>query len=143
MQTEKTEIIPVPELDGDKRRPPDGGVKARCMVERAVVFALLLHLSKCGFEPFSVDDGGGEWEAVTGHKEVMESVFAVDDAKVRFKNSEYDRPSGSVYFVMGNDGWDIINDYSWRVGDLDGFQKAMDAFDPEKAVVMGVIGVTA
>lgn len=136
---EAQKIIPVPELARDKQRPPDDGVMARCMIERAVVFALLLHMERAGFTAISVC-GGDEDTPTKSHVEVMDEVFSMDDARIYFKKGNAD--SGSALIILGNDGFDAISDWSYLKGDTDGFSAAMDAFDPEKAVVMGVIGVT-
>lgn len=131
------EIIPVPKLDIDKiLYPPDGScISARGLIERAVVFALLLHLERAGFTAESVCDGE-ETTPTKTLQEVMELCFNLDDARIYFQKDGKD--VGSALLIFGNDGWDTVSDWSWNENDFDA---AMDAFKPEEVVVLGVVGV--
>lgn len=100
------------------------------VIERRIVAALLVHLSGAGWEPVLVLDGG-DGERVSTHAEAIEAVFAVDVSHVVLRNA--DGRKHSVMLVCGNDE-DIISDWSYATGDGDGFNAAMDGFDPLDAV---------
>jgi hypothetical protein len=98
----------------------DASIKARQDIERAVVRKLIRELKKRGFHVNQV--GGGDEDEVTvrTEKEIMDEVFALDMARLYFKEED----AGSVLLVMGNDGWDVISDWSFTEGSE--FAKAMD-----------------
>lgn len=122
-------ILQPPMLDIDIRigKP----VIPRGRIERRVVWNLLAHLERAGWYPEAVqsDDEVPTPDA----KAVMEEVFNLDDAWVYFRKSA-DGHSHSVRLVFGNDGWDCISDWRYSRDDADGFNAAMEAFDPEQYV---------
>lgn len=135
--TTETKITPVPELAIDKvLYPPDGLPHTRGRIERAIVWALLLHLEKEGFTAASVHDGEDDTPVIS-KLEAMELCFNLDDARIYFEKGDVE--SGSALLIFGNE-LDVISD--WTLPE-DGFDAAMDKFDAEKAVVMGVTWVVS
>ena len=125
-------MVRVPSLKIDKVLYKDRPMLPRCRVERRIFANLLDHLMKAGFTLSSVWDGGEDTE-VTTIKEAMEIAFNLDQCHVYFISPLCGKKVYRwVFFVFGNDGVDCINDWGYMTGDADGFNKAMDAFDPEK-----------
>lgn len=98
----------------------DASVKARQDIERRVVRKLIRELKKRGFHVNQVYSGDEDEVKVSTEKEIMDEVFALDTARLYFKEED----AGSVLLVMGNDGWDVISDWSFTEGSA--FDKAMD-----------------
>ena len=120
---------PVLSIDQQAEKEFGRGVEPRGRIERRVVWNLLVRLGNAGFHPTSVDDGE-EVVSVTTLQEAMELVFNLDEARIRFKKSPSGR--GSVLIVLGNDGWDCVSDWSYQLGDPDGFDALMQGFDGEE-----------
>jgi hypothetical protein len=107
-----------PALDEDKNHKH----LPRSILERRIIWNLLLHLAEHGFTPSRVFDGM-EHVKVADAKAAMEVVFSVDDSFVLFGG-----PRKWVRIICGN-GIDIISDYC--IADKK-FEEAMDKFDPEE-----------
>lgn len=136
--------VTVPALDHDAMMLRRFGCKVSPsgVVERRIVANLIAHLGKAGFSVHSVNDGE-ELTAVNDMKSAMELVFAVDEASLRFhktgsKKSKTARGLNSdawhgvlLIFGNGNNGLDCISDWNFYDGDRDGFDAAMNAFNPE------------
>lgn len=98
----------------------------RQKIERAIVWNLIRHLAEHGFQVIGTFDGE-EAEKTTDASEIMENVFNLDDCHVHFQ-----KPGNRarwVWFVMGNDGPDVLCDYGCPIGDPDGFVAAVESFD--------------
>ena len=121
--------LEVPSLEIDARIAELRGqplrLSPRETLERRIVFALCAYLQHEGFELIAVCDGEGR-EPATTPKDAMELVFALDEASLRVRKSSANEHG--VYLIPGN-GEDIVSDWSYADGDLDGFNAAMDAFD--------------
>jgi len=63
----------------------------------------------------SVDDGGEGWavRSSTNKEEVVNAIMGVDDCMLSVRWA--DCVHGWVRFIMGNDGYDVINDHSTRL----------------------------
>lgn len=89
----------------------DQGVRARVAVERRIVKRMVADLLAAGFE-LSVMDGEVEHKRTNDpaklHKDLMETD---EDYLFVYKVGEKQR-FGHVYFVYGNDGWDVISDHT-------------------------------
>ena len=89
-------------------------VKMRQIVEREIATSVVKTLLKAGFA-LSVDNGdnnGDEFEIANSRskKTVLEKMFQTDEERVyAIKDGKL---FGWVYFVYGNDGWDVISDYT-------------------------------
>lgn len=82
------------------------------IVERRIATAALRNILGEGLR-VSVDSGGEEGPDVvksTNRKEIIDATFAVDTCAWNIYEEE--KRIGWVRFVMGNDGWDVISDYS-------------------------------
>jgi hypothetical protein len=121
----------IPELDHDKMMAARFGTKLSVQgrLERRIVWNLLKHLEANGWHTTYVWDGEQCVAAPTA-KAVMELVFNLDEAQVRFSKGHPGEWHG-VYLVLGN-GVDIVCDWNYSVGDRDGFDAAMEAFDTER-----------
>lgn len=84
-------------------------LNARIAMERKVVRHLLRTAKAAGYMAEVVDDGGYTFEKVKTERDVMDAVFAVDEANIGFLH-----PSRNVrywaFIVLGNGGWDAIAD---------------------------------
>lgn len=83
-------------------------VNARLDIERAIVRKLCRLLKAGGYPPSQVWDGG-EYVPTTTENEVIEAVFAVDEATIHFSGGDEDCEHG-VLIILGN-GVDCISDY--------------------------------
>lgn len=85
-------------------------VEKRIAVEKKIVRHLCDAMRKHGWDAIYVDDGGDEAEQTRSTEEVVEAVFAVDEATIAFKKG---RMTCFVQIILGNDGRDCISDYSF------------------------------
>lgn len=85
----------------------DVSVRRRCRVELRVVRQLLSDLRASGYEVTA--DNGEDGEVAGTDDQLIESLFAVDEATVRTRSARGQR--SFVFLVFGNDGWDTVNDY--------------------------------
>lgn len=126
-------ILLPPKLDTDKSWTPH----ARGLLERRIVWNLIAHLKRHGWEPRAVNDGDDLILTNGDAIKTMEAVFSVDYAAIgfcpitehatQFRNTKV---SHDVQIVLGN-GEDCISDYNYCEGDADGFNAAMEAFNVE------------
>ncbi len=90
-------------------------IKMRQLVEKKIVRRMVSDLLKAGFA-LNVDNGGDDMELPkpsTDKKLVLATLFATDDERLFvYKPVECGGYVGWVWFVYGNDGNDVINDYS-------------------------------
>jgi hypothetical protein len=101
-------------------------VEKRIENEKRLYRALIDHLEQRGFKLHSVNDGE-EIHEVNAHSKAEEVVFSVDESWTFFVK---DGDRHYVYIILGNgnDGYDLIADYSFIKGDPNGFAKAMEDF---------------
>ncbi len=96
---------------------------SRQAIERRIVRQLVRTLKDARYLPTQVWDGG-EYVKVRNETEVLDAVFAVDQATIHFDGGKgANGKSHGVLIVLGNDGWDCISDY--HCGDPE-FDAAMD-----------------
>lgn len=98
-----------------QKKAPLTAVEKRIAVEKKVVRKLIRAMKAHGWLATSVDDGGEIDEIIktTTETEVMDAVFAVDEAQILFQKGD---DGHWVRIILGNDGWDAIADYSYREG---------------------------
>lgn len=79
--------------------------------QRPAVLSLLQALQAAGFQPKSVNDGGGTWEPTDTVEAAADAITAVDEANVSFHDPDRGR-SHVAFIVLGNADWEIVNDYT-------------------------------
>jgi len=92
-------------------------VKTRQGIERRIARKFLKIALAAGYA-ISLDNGGDdfEFENSTDFKFIVGEMFATDDERLYL--SKDGKRCGWVYFVYGNDGWDVIADYTVNLEDL-------------------------
>jgi len=104
-------------------------VKMRQEVERKIVGAFVDSALKAGHRlSVSLERGYDIEECLLGSTDrakIMEEAFAGDDCHIFVHASEGEilienriNSIGWVYCVFGNDGWDVISDYTTNLDDL-------------------------
>jgi hypothetical protein len=91
--------------------------------EARIVRHMVEELAKAGWALLEVDDGGDTIKTATV-KEAIDVMNSVEESYFRFiKDGEV----RTVYVINsnGNDGWDLIADYSYVTGE--DFSEVMDA----------------
>lgn len=118
-------------------------VKMRQIVEKEISTAIVVALLKAGYA-ISVDNGdnsgaqeGSEFEIENNREksEILKSMFLTDEDRLyvraigKLTDSKFD---GWVYLVYGNDGWDVLSDYTVNlekfIGDKSPVQKIVDKY---------------
>lgn len=97
--------------------------------ENRVVSALLRHLRAAGFSIRGVWDGE-EMHKLTTDAEIKNMIFNLDESSLRVRKEGF--KEHGILLVTGNasSGEEIISDWNYTTGDPDGFNAAMDAFNP-------------
>ena len=86
----------------------------RIEIERKVITSLYNAMAAAGWHVDYIFDGQdnvryAEWTEA----KVLDTVFSVDEATISFvKSTGRGRIRRNVYIVLGNSGWDCINDHS-------------------------------
>lgn len=86
----------------------------RIEVERKIVAFLYNAMAAAGWQVDYIFDGGdnvryAEWTEA----KVLDTVFSVDEAEISFvKDKDWGRMRRNAFIVLGNGGWDCINDYA-------------------------------
>lgn len=78
----------------------------RARVELRIVRRVLSDLRRTGYE-LDIDDGD-EQTPVTDEGEALKLLFNLDEARIYTMR---EGKTSFVYFVFGNDGYDVISDY--------------------------------
>lgn len=91
-------------------------VKMRQEVERKIVTAAVDQALAAGFY-LNVDNGGDDLELrqpTNKRHEILEALFASDEDRLHYFKLDgvLFRPTGWAFFVYGNDGWDVLSDYT-------------------------------
>jgi len=111
-------------------------VQRRKAVEKRILTSVITAMLNAGYM-ISIDNGdnqGGEdYELQNGTSvnQVLKSCMLTDDERLyAIKDGKV---FGWAYFVYGNDGWDVLNDYTVNldpiIGDGTDTQKLIDSFD--------------
>jgi hypothetical protein len=90
-------------------------VKMRQEVERKIIHQVVDSLLEAGFS-ISIDNGDNngnvyELEASRSRRAIRAALYQTDDERIYAIDAK-GRTFGWVYFVYGNDGWDVISDYT-------------------------------
>lgn len=86
------------------------GLKARIALEKQIARAVVTAAIAAGYT-FGIDNGGDDDEMVktSALTEKMNEMFQTDDDRLYlYRNG---KTVGWIWFVYGNDGWDVISDY--------------------------------
>lgn len=89
------------------------GLRNRIDIERKICRRAIRELRKAGYTLRI--HSGDDWETTTAAPEnkLMRAMFNLDEAwLIAFKDG---RQCGWVRLVFGNDGWDVISDYSMNL----------------------------
>lgn len=128
----KEDLTNPPALDHDammvREFGPSNKLDQRQRNERSIVWNLCRHLRKQGFEVKAVYDGEG-YTKVSDVLAAMELIFNLDEASLRVEKPGFSEHGILLILGNGNDGLDMIADYSYTNGDPDGFNAAMEAFN--------------
>lgn len=101
-----TDIIPA-----DRWSKIEPSVQRRIRIEADVIDKIVTRLIATGrWVPASVDYGDDPVPVKTS-EDVLREVFSVDQAHVYFHSTDGVHQRW-FFAVLGNDGWDVINDYS-------------------------------
>jgi hypothetical protein len=83
-------------------------VTERQAIEKKIITKVIDEAIKAGWKPVAVDDGEARY-GYEGFDEAYEDLTAVDESwLILTKGNKVCK----VYFVFGNDGWDVVADYS-------------------------------
>jgi hypothetical protein len=127
-----------PALDIDKVLWKNEPMHIRAKNERKVVYALLTELQQAGFKLVDIDDGEELTQILLNKgdftKQAMEVMFNLDDCTLYVFKEGFGQHY--IRFVFGNadDGSEVVADWNYTVGDPDGFNAFMEAFNAEKYV---------
>jgi hypothetical protein len=91
-------------------------IQERIRIEKEIARQVLEAGKKAGYT-FAINNGGDEDEEAATVDEAMKLMFETDDETLFFMTPD-GSPVGWVYFVYGNDGWDVINDYTSNLSSL-------------------------
>lgn len=107
----------------DLKDIPDRRVRARVAIERRIVKATVDAFLAAGFA-LQTDQGGGPLEPVIPTRDrqvILDALCETDDERL-YVRQVFPGPNyisnGWVYFVYGNDGWDVISDYTTNLEEV-------------------------
>ena len=95
---------------------PHAGVRARIAIERKIVTRLIDDLLAAGWELRVYDES--EYEPWTRSRTTVIDDIMNADEDVLYVRRARDGLSGWVHLVYGNDGWDVISDYTTNLEPL-------------------------
>lgn len=91
---------------------PTKAVEKRQKMERQIVRRVVKDLVSAGFL-LNIDNGGDGYELPKPINDVtamLRAMFATDEERLYVFRPGSPTPFGWVYFVYGNDGWDVLCD---------------------------------
>ena len=101
----------------------DPSVKTRMLVEMKIVKRVIEAVLATGnWKLHGVDFG--DYEKTPTLIEAMKLLFDLDDGTLMFSCTKEKRARAWVRFVFGNDGWDVVSDYTCSPH---GFEQAVEA----------------
>lgn len=93
-------------------------VRHRGQIEQLIVKKVITDLLAAGFA-LTVDDGDGEGNQLLGVTEVVDAIMNTDEDRLyAYKRGEDKRCFGWILFIYGNDGWDVISDYTTNLEEI-------------------------
>jgi hypothetical protein len=107
-------------------------VKMRQIVEKEICTEIVKSLLIAGFS-ISVDNGGDSaTKPRVASGPILKAMFLTDEDRLFvYKDGQSDW-AGWVYLVYGNDGWDVLSDYTVNlekfIGDKSPVQRIVDKY---------------
>lgn len=92
--------------------------------EQKAVWNLLAHMAKNGWVAWLVSGEGGD-ERVGSPTEAMKAIFDLEEASVAFRNGDRRH---SIFLVTGNAPDEVVADWGYSAGDVDGFDAVAQGF---------------
>lgn len=89
----------------------DLSVRHRRRIELQIARKTIRTLCEAGFELLA-DNGEDKTAWGASERELIDNLFACDEAHLITRN---DKGGSFVFFVMGNDGFDVISDYGMSI----------------------------
>jgi hypothetical protein len=89
-------------------------LKQRINLERRIVRTIVNDALLAGFS-LNVDNGGDSFEladASTDKALLLRTLFQTDEERIYVYNPSNSACIGWIRLVYGNDGWDVVNDYT-------------------------------
>lgn len=119
----------------------DLSIKLRQGVERAIVSRIVDDLLARGYA-LSVDygDGDPDYEVARSRDRsaVLGALFACDEERLFVHREGQERPFAWIFLVYGNDGWDVVSDYTTNLeDDLKGATALADLIEAQGPEVFG------
>lgn len=124
--THDQDMVPSPHgpwVNGDARLV-HRDIAKRQRIERKVCSKVIRDALVAGFSISVYDGEATVLRKATSLKPILKAMFSVDDERLYFYAGQ-ERHEGSVLFVYGNDGCDVIADYSAKDGSE--LQKLLEA----------------
>ena len=92
------------------------GLKMRLQVEKRIVRAFINAAIKQGYE-VAIDNGDNcDMQYEVGFTQdasaLYHGIFKTDEDRLYVRRKGEVEPFGWLYFIYGNDGWDVLNDYT-------------------------------
>ena len=88
-------------------------LKQRINLERRIARQIVTDALATGYS-LNVNNGDeNEFDcATTDKRKILSAMFQTDQEHLLVYNSSNGQRIGWVFFVYGNDGWDVVNDYT-------------------------------
>jgi hypothetical protein len=103
-------------------------VKMRQIVEKEITVTIVDALLKAGFE-LQVENGDSTSRWMIDRANIIQHLYLTDEDRIYVRkadNSDKTSVFGWVYLVYGNDGWDVLSDYTVNLEKLIGEGTATD-----------------
>jgi hypothetical protein len=84
----------------------------RMRIERRIVKATIKEALAAGYEVTVCDGEEFPLQRSTDAAAILKAMFSTDEDGLWLYKPGAEKRDGLVYFVYGNDGWDVINDYT-------------------------------
>jgi hypothetical protein len=93
-------------------------VTLRQSIERRIVGRIVADALAMGYL-VSVNDGEETTlKRSTDRKAIIAAMFTTDEDRLLFHHPDQKEAFGWIYLVYGNDGWDVVNDYTTNLSVL-------------------------
>lgn len=94
-------------------------VKMRQEVERKIATKVIDDALAAGYAlNTDISDGPELASPTSDRKTIIDSMFLGDKDRLLFYKKDGKDPIGWVYFIYGNDGWDVISDYTVNLEEI-------------------------